>query len=296
MTVSRRIVRIGLNVADLDRAVAFYTEALGFTAGTATRRAAAGVAVLRLGAQEIELVRHDRPGEPYPAPRAANDPWFQHFAIVVADMDSAYVRLTALGTGMGYQPISKGGPQRLPPETGSVIAYKFRDPDGHPLELSFIPGSAWLGANAPNGLFLGIDHSGLAVTDIEASIAFYARLVFVETMRLLNRGPAQDRLDGLTGAEVDIVVLEAEGGGPHLELLHYRHPKSHQPPLKVATRSINATRLIVTAVAADCPEDLALVATASLVRLDADASLVPDPDGHLIEVHPGLARDAHAFT
>ena len=31
------------------------------------------------------------------------------------------------------------GPQLLPPSTGSVTAFKVRDPDGHPLELSYNP-------------------------------------------------------------------------------------------------------------------------------------------------------------
>lgn len=260
-----RIARIGLNVADLDASIRFYVEGLGFRHDGTDRRTDADIAALSLGEQRIELVRHDQPGARYPRRRAANDPWFQHFAIVVSDMARAYARLA----DFGHQPISAGGPQQLPPETGSVIAYKFRDPDGHPLELSYLPGSAWLdpdpdpGARPGDRLFLGIDHSGLAVADLDQSIAFYADLGFTETARLLNRGDTQERLDGLAGAEVDIVVLEAEGGGPHLELLCYR-PLSSRPVNVAQPNDIAATRLIL--------------------RGEGERVVIDDPDGHLVEL------------
>ncbi len=72
-----RIAGIGLNVADVARAGAFY-RALGF-AGEGGR--------LAFGRVQLELT--PATGAPYPEPRAANDPWFQHFAIAVADIEAA---------------------------------------------------------------------------------------------------------------------------------------------------------------------------------------------------------------
>ena len=243
-----QIARIGLIVADLDAACAFYIEALGFVRlGGMIDGHRTKTAVLRLGRQEIELTAFDPPGAPYPQPRAANDPWFQHFAIVVSDMDAAYGRLSRYG----QQPISEGGPQLLPPSTGSVTAYKFRDPDGHPLELSFIPGSDWLKAppKAEAGPFLGIDHSALAVRDLDASVAFYTDVLGLSLAgRFLNQGPEQDRLDGLKDVQLDIVALETADAGPHIELLHYRSPRADAEPAEPAEPApsdIQATRLIV---------------------------------------------------
>jgi catechol 2,3-dioxygenase-like lactoylglutathione lyase family enzyme len=258
-----RIADLILNTADVEAATAFYIEALGFTREGGGRR-------LTLGEQAIVLApRSD--ARPYPRPWAANDPWFQHFAIVVSDMDAAYARLSAWrGPLGGAEAISIGGPRALPASTGGVIAFKFRDPEGHPLELSLPPGdAAWAEVASRDAarVFLGIDHTALAVTDLDASLTFYRALGFHEGPRFLNQGPEQDCLDGLTGAVVDIATLFADDGGPHIELLRYRSP-SPAPP-----RTID-------------PSDIA----ATVTRLDAErpdppAALV-DPDGHRLIVGP----------
>lgn len=215
-----RIERLILNTADLRAACAFYVEALGFS--RCDEADGAGAATLELGAQRIEF---RQVGErAYPQPWSANDPWFQHFAVVVADMDAAYSRVEA----SGGRPISRRGPRRLPASTGGVTAYKFRDPEGHPLELSWLPNAAaWTAAAAadPGAVFLGIDHTALAVADLETSVAFYRNLGLSEGERFLNRGPEQDDLDGLSGVVLDIATLYPAGGGPHIELLHYRSPR-----------------------------------------------------------------------
>lgn len=257
-----QIERIALVVADLDAAQRFYVEALGFEALAAPIREAGhdGVArrALRLGTTRLDLLSYDPPGAAYPAKRAANDPWFQHFAIAVTDMTAAYAQLSK----HPHEAISTGGPQLLPPSTGSVTAYKFRDPDGHPLELSFNPAAASAGQAVSSTLFTGIDHSAIAVADLEASIAFYTGLGFRVAERLVNTGPEQDRLDGLPGVVLDIIVLTG-AAGPHLELLHYRSP----PPggrLAVAAGDLAATRLLLSGA--------------------GRGGLERDPDEHLIDL------------
>ncbi|MEO6783552.1 MAG: VOC family protein [Bradyrhizobium sp.] len=224
------IAGIRLNVADVGRASAFYA-ALGFTVATPGR--------LTFGRVVLELVAAT--GAPYPAPRFANDPWFQHFAIAVADIEKG----AAIALAAGATPISHGGPQRLPPNTGSVTAWKFRDPDGHPVELSLIPDSAWLN-DAPRGaVFLGVDHTAITVCDLAVSQAWYEALSFREKGRSRNRGPEQDRLDGLDGVVVDIVALGTICPGPHLELLCYRAPPAAQPK-PVDDRDVTATYTLIT--------------------------------------------------
>jgi hypothetical protein len=86
---------------------------------------------LRLGDQVIELAETQPPGRSYPRDVSGWDPRFQHFAIVVSDMTAAYANLRALPN---WTAISRDGPQVLPASSGGVAAFKFRDPEGHPLD------------------------------------------------------------------------------------------------------------------------------------------------------------------
>ena len=257
----RRIARITLNVRDLQGATTFYAGALGFV----VELAEPDRVLLTLGAQQIELV-HVPSAAAYPTLRAANDPWFQHCAIAVSDMNAAYARLSRFA----FEPITQGGPQLLPPNTGSVTAYKFRDPEGHPLELSHAPQSQWSRDGASGAVFQGVDHTALAASDLGASIAFYASLGFREGPRSLNQGPEQARLDGLEGAMVDIVTLFPRDAGPHIELLHYRTPV---PPAArtVAHGDVAATRTTLELLSGTAPDHA------------APPPCGTDPDGHLLQ-------------
>jgi catechol 2,3-dioxygenase-like lactoylglutathione lyase family enzyme len=231
-----RVQRVSRVVADLDRAAAFYVDGLGF-AMVARRRcdtattAALGIAgdadeaVLRLGEQDIALVRCAVPGRAYPADSRSDDLWFQHLAIVVADIDRAHAHLAGCS---GWTAISTGGPQTLPPANGGVRAFKFRDRDSHPLELIWFPPGqgrpVWQGRPADR-LFLGIDHSALAVSADDSSLRFYGGLGFRTSSQSLNHGPAQDRLDGLTGCRLRVSGLRPDSTeGMGLELLAYQPP------------------------------------------------------------------------
>lgn len=272
----QRIARIRLVVADLQAACVFYEDALGFEV---ISRMDASV-VLRLGAQEIELWAPAPSGRPYPKPRAANDPWFQHFAIAVSDMSAAYARLRRYA----HEAISRGGPQLLPPSTGSVTAYKFRDPDGHPLELSHIPEGPWA-RRGGTGPFLGVDHTALAVRDLEGSVAFYTKVLgFSLGGRFLNHGAEQDRLDGLQGVQLDIVTLTTAAPGPHVELLHYREPGDIDPPPEIRPNDIVATRTVLN-IASNGRLAALLEEKGWPYRAGEAEITVADPDGHQIELH-----------
>jgi catechol 2,3-dioxygenase-like lactoylglutathione lyase family enzyme len=272
-TVSvRRIARIVLVTSDVPKLCDFYTDALGFTVIWQTLNKA----VLQLGAQEIELVQAPAGARLYPQPSAANDPWFQHFAIRVCDMGAAYERLARYSP----RPISVGGPQRLPPSSGSVTAYKFRDPDGHPLELSFKPGGhPCERADRP---FVSVDHTALAVSDLQASVRFYTQtLGFRVGPRFLNQGTEQDRLDGLADVQLDIVILETPQAGPHVELLHYRGSARKAHPVAARHGDISATRTVIEV--DDHPVVAADPDVGSGLR-SHEGVLMADPDGHLLEV------------
>jgi catechol 2,3-dioxygenase-like lactoylglutathione lyase family enzyme len=229
------ILRISRVVSDLDRAEAFYRDGLRFHViargcsdqGTLAALGLADIGasevVMRLGAQNIVLVQFTRQGRPYPRDSRSDDLWFQHLAIVVNDMDLAYAHLSSHA---GWRPISEDGPQLLPPSNGAVRAFKFRDPDGHPLELIWFPpgqGRAVWHKGASAAPFLGIDHSALSVASTSASLAFYRALGLVVSERSVNEGPAQERLDGLPSARVQVTGLRpASAASPGLELLGYR--------------------------------------------------------------------------
>ncbi len=255
---AQRLDRVGLNVGSVTDALRFYEEALGFTASPVRADPACAAllgvrtvqtARLQRGAQVIELTQCDPPGAPYPEGSHSNDAWFQHCALVTGDMASAYARLCAFP----FTPISRHGPVLLP---GGITAFKFRDPDGHPLELIQFPRSDPLTEG-------GIDHSAIAVADVARSVAFYAgELGLVETARQVNKGPAQDALDGLDGVSVDVVALMAQVPAPHLELLCYRTPRGRSAGDRDAS-AIAASRLVFS------------VGTGPLL-------LRRDPDGHLV--------------
>jgi catechol 2,3-dioxygenase-like lactoylglutathione lyase family enzyme len=299
MARAKRIARIALTVSDLEGACAFYVSALGFTKVaervqegaafellTGLGGARAQVAVLRLAEQEIELAAFSPAGAPFSKPMAANDPSFQHFAIAVYDMAAAYAQLS----GAAQTAISVGGPQRLPPSTGSVTAYKFRDPEGHPLELSFIPDSDWTSGGA-SPTFRGVDHTALAVSDLEASTAFYRDLIGLQPSgRGLNQGPEQDRLDGLTQVALEISVLRSPRPGPHIELLHYRAPRAVQPMTPSRPNDVGATRTVIEveafgAILADLSQARVRLVSVEPAILDGHSqAIIQDLDGHLLQL------------
>ena len=251
----RSILGFRLVTRDLSRLGRFYQETLGFAAcgpeqaippaelallglqGAGRRQA------LRLGEQIVAIDEFDTTGRPYPDDGDAGSLWFQHLALVVAEIAEAYRRVAAC------TPISEAGPQHLPPSSGGVNAFKFRDPDGHPLELLQFPAGsrppAWQGRQAVAGqIGLGIDHSAISVADADASTVFYRALGLELGDRTSNHGLEQQRLDNLAGVEVSVVPMQPASGTPHLELLGYRVPHGAAgPPLQPNGRRGDARRL-----------------------------------------------------
>jgi catechol 2,3-dioxygenase-like lactoylglutathione lyase family enzyme len=285
--------RIGRNTADLERAIAFYRDVLGFTLTdehaeapwtqllSASKTAPRG-ARLALGDQTIELTEFPCAAA-YPPDANAADLIFQHCAIVTRDIHAAYARLMHCGASA----ITREGPQTLPPSTGSVTAFKFRDPDGHPLELiHFPPGVGdlhWHEAESETTA-LGIDHSAISVGDTQRAIRFYQHLGLQVTTRGLNRGREQQRLDDLADVEVEVVALRGATRTPHLELLGYRQPRGRRDATPSAS-AIVADRCIWQVVdLAAVWRDLARHFPDTLVargRIDGVAAvLARDPSGH----------------
>jgi catechol 2,3-dioxygenase-like lactoylglutathione lyase family enzyme len=183
---------------------------------------------LGFGAEVLRLPVFDPPGASYPSPRASNDPWFEHVALVAGDIQARWSGLEKAK----LETITARAPVLLPPNTGGVTAFKFRDPEGHPLELISFPAGLGDPRWQQGGTGIrGFDHTAIVATDLDRSLAFCTELLGMRIGgRALNQGPEQDRLDGLTGCMVDVVALQpVDRPTPHLELLHYRSPPSAAP-------------------------------------------------------------------
>jgi catechol 2,3-dioxygenase-like lactoylglutathione lyase family enzyme len=299
---------IGLTVGNLDRAVAFYTRVLSFSvidrrepSGrpfellTGVFGARARTARLRLGEEYIELAEFLAPrGRPMPEDVRANDRIFQHAAIVVSDIEQAYLQLREAGVEH-----ASTGPQRLPdwnPAAGGIRAFYFRDPDRHFLEIIQFPaGKGSLRWQERSRLFLGIDHTAIVVDDTAASLTFYRdALGFTVAGESENYAIEQEHLNNVFGARLRITTLRA-ARGPGIELLEYLAPRDGRPaPPDLRANDIAhwQTTLVTTTL-----DDLLPLARNHRITLvspgpvETDSSLgfragalARDPDGHGLRI------------
>src|ERR1700756_4713903 len=233
---------VGMTVSDMDRAVEFYSaltfqkvsdvEVLGdeFEHLEGVFGARMRIVRMQLGNEFLDLTQYlAPPGRPIPADSRSNDLWFQHIAIVVGDMDKAFERLRAVKV----QFVSTG-PQTLPPSikaAAGIKAFYFKDPDGHNLELIYFPSGKgnpkWQQTNGR--LFLGIDHTAIAVSDTERSLQFYREILGMKLAgESENYGTEQEHLNNVFGSRVRISGLRAPSG-PGVEFLDYLTPRDGRP-------------------------------------------------------------------
>lgn len=233
----KEIRAISSTVSDLDRSIYFYTKALAFkavsevTVGVEYSELAGvkptqiRIATLQLGDEKIELIEYlALEGKPIPPDSQSNDLWFQHFAIVVSDLDRAYEHLKSFE----IKSISTA-PQTLP---NGIKAFKFKDPDGHDLEIIWFPPEQSQAKWQQNTeeLFLGIDHTAISVVDTEQSLKFYRDLLGMEVEQSnINSGEIQSNLDGLPEARVQVTATRPQQAGLGIELLDYIVPGTGRP-------------------------------------------------------------------
>ncbi len=225
----RSIGAILITVADMDRSLDFYSHVLTFEK-----------------VSDTEVAVDSR----------SNDLWFQHIAVIVSDMDRAYEVLR-----QNKVEHASSAPQRLPDwnkNAGGIRAFYFKDPDEHPIEILEFPegkGDAkW--HRGSERLFLGIDHTAIAVSDTDTS------------------APT----------------------GPGIELLEYLSPRDGRPfPVDEHANDLVHRETILMTPDADAAASQLSVARVKFVSsgvvanhmqmLDfSKAFLVRDPDGHAIEI------------
>lgn len=254
---------------------------------------------LKLGKEFYYLVEHPYiPSPHYPNSSSSNDLCFQHFAIVVSDMDEAYKKLI----NYGIKPISKQ-PQTIPEwnqAAAGIQAFYFTSPDGFPLEIIYFPpgkgNPIW---QTKSSLFLGIDHSAIAVSKTERSLKFYQEFLGMNVVgESLNYGETQENLSGVVGAKVKITTLMF----PHskemgIEFLEYLNPIKKHEVLKDRNEEqkalANMTTIIsvdnFTTVATKLAQSPYLYKEISFI-LDGKIKkflVISDPDKHLLLIVEG---------
>jgi catechol 2,3-dioxygenase-like lactoylglutathione lyase family enzyme len=270
------VASVGFTVSDMDRSMAFYRDVLTFKQVSDVEvdgpeydqlwgifGVRARVVRMQLGEQQLELIEFLSPPDvrPIPVPSYSNDLWFQHFAIVVRDMEEAWAQLRK----HHVRQISPR-PQTIPVSNtaaAGIKAIKFRDPDGHNLELLWFPegngspkwhqpfspalpasartlsfpgspthppGAAETAPLPDSNLFLGIDHTAMTVQSTENSIKFYRDLLGLTVAGgSFNIGTEQELLDSLSGAHVRVTGVKPVVGPPGVEFLEYEFPKAGRP-------------------------------------------------------------------
>lgn len=308
-TPARAVNGVAITVSDVDRAVAFYSTVLFFEKVSDVQSSGpevdslfgvpgAGIRVvtMRLGAERIELIQYlDRQGRPMTVDAGSGDHALQHIAIAVNDMDQAYMWLHR-----NHVEQTSPTPQLLPelnPSAGGVRTFAFEDPDGYALEIVQFPAgkgdARW--QRPSDHVFLGIDHTAIAVKNTEQSLRFYRDALGLRVVGgSESAGRGHERLTDVAGAHARITTLRAAKGA-EIELVE--HPALHDgrpdPPAAMASDVMRSRTLLVTgdATAAATRLGSSTGGPRPTVVAMADASLgfsrglaVDDPDGHGIQV------------
>ena len=311
-----QVEAVGVTVSDMDRSAAFYTHVLHFQKISDVEltgpqiehlKGVFGVRVrivrLQLGNEDLELSEYLAPeGRPLPPDSRSNDLWFQHVAIVVSNMDEAYAWLRQ--NHVGYV---SSGPQTLPvwnAQASGIQAFYFHDPDDHVLEvIHFPPGKGDPKWQQKNELFLGIDHTAIAVSDTDASLAFYRDVLGMRVVGTSeNYGDEQEHLNNVFGAHLRITSLRAPHG-PGVELLEYLAPRSGRPiPVDLKANDVAHWETVVDSSDLENARSFFNKSSTQLISSGIESVqfsaansrkgfLLKDPDGHVIaemnDIAPG---------
>lgn len=309
-SVVKSVDAVAITVSDMDRAVDFYTKVLTFQKVSDVEvsgeqyehlEGVFGARIrevrMNLGDEAIELDEYLAPkGHPIPGDSHSNDRWFQHIAIIVSDMDTAYAWLR-----QNKVEHASSAPQTLPAwnrNAGGISAFYFKDPDGHPVEiLHFPPDKGAQKWHRPSGkLFLGIDHTAIVVSDTDASLKFYRDLLGMHVAgESENYGTEQEHLNNVFGAHLRITALRGDEG-PGIELLEYLAPRDGRPfpGDERANDVVHRQTVLLTKNADQAAQELSLakvnfVSSGLIVNQNErlgfrSALIVRDPDGHAVEI------------
>ncbi|MFZ0261245.1 MAG: VOC family protein, partial [Pseudolabrys sp.] len=312
----QRVKMIGFTVADVDREANFFAKGLQFEKVSDFRvvgseydkmegvfNANMRIVHLKLGEQIVELTQYVSPptGRPIPVPSYSNDAWFEHMAIVVNDMDAAYKILQE----NNVQQISANAitiPESNPGAAG-IRAIKFRDPEGHDLELIYFPpgkGDPSWQKPAADKLFLGLSHTAMTVASTDKGVTFYRDLLGFDVGGVtFNSGATQDVLDNLFNDTCLVTEMVPVSAPPHIEFLDYKTPPGGRL-MPVDTRANDLWHWQTTLVTKDIQAVTDRLRNAGAQFITPDVVIIPqeaqaqlgfkkavmvrDPNGHAIRL------------
>jgi catechol 2,3-dioxygenase-like lactoylglutathione lyase family enzyme len=70
-----------------------------------------------------------------------------------------------------------------------------------------------------------LDHVSVVVDDLESAIAFFSAIGMAVVGRAPIEGPWVDRVNGVAGVQIDIVMMQTPDGHGRLELTKFRNPQ-----------------------------------------------------------------------
>ena len=251
--------------------------------------------ILRLGEETLQIWGWPAGAcAPYPDSWGGNDRWFQHICLVSDNLTAQVEAMAPDRLG-----VISSAPQTLPdwnPAAAGIQAFKFKDPDGHPLELLQFPADKgdprWHQAQVPSGQPKGFDHSAISIANTEVSLGFYRDVLgFALKGQGVNSGIEQDRMDGLPQTRVAITAIGPSAGAMGIEFLNYQSPpggRDRQQPLwsdlcdrKLLLKSSNLRALHQQLLADQASNHCSALVAIDPALLGAPmAFTVRDPDGH----------------
>ena len=219
-----RLFHVNVNCSSLDRSRRFYTEGLGLTIGAHTAPesaqpgAAFGLDVARWDASillgpraydggAIDLLEWHEPLPVGKPPGSLAETGFQRLGLHVPDIEAAATQVVAFGGSVWSDP-----QVHTPPKGTEIRIVLASDPDGTAMELV-------------EGGPAALSFVTVACRDLDASLAFYARLGFGEVARFASDNPdgSHLRIDGPVAMD-EVVLRPAGGGDVMLILVGFRNP------------------------------------------------------------------------
>jgi catechol 2,3-dioxygenase-like lactoylglutathione lyase family enzyme len=93
-----------------------------------------------------------------------------------------------------------------------------------------------------------MDHVSVVVDDLEAAVGFFVELGMEVEAKAPIEGPWVDRINGLDGVRVDIVMMRTPDGHGKLELTKFHSPKAVSPEPENALGNTLGLRSVMFAV------------------------------------------------
>jgi catechol 2,3-dioxygenase-like lactoylglutathione lyase family enzyme len=93
-----------------------------------------------------------------------------------------------------------------------------------------------------------LDHVSVVVDDLAAAVAFFTELGMTSEGETPIEGAWADRINGIEGIRVDIVMMRTPDGHGRLELTKFHHPRLVESTPKIAPPNTPGLRSVMFAV------------------------------------------------